>query len=330
MSNPKRFRIFHVSPGLVQYSVDNKEHLVLVKKQCLDDMNQTFVGKPIFNETHKDIEASKAFDFSGGHSEELADGVVTAAGYDEEKGKHWIDAMIWTERALANIKNGYGVSNAYIVDKSGPGGTYNNMNYDEEVLGGTYHHLAIVSNPRYSDTEIIQNSKSTMKNIGGIMRFKFGMKKKAEEAKVDAAKENAVEEMEMNDDAVVEVDGKTIPVADMVKAFQDMKKAEAEAEAKKNATLELTDTIDVDGESIDVKTLLAAYKAATTPTAKNEDSEVKENAVPKAETKNANFNALKEAAGKTDATSNVNILTQRSKLAKGEARYGSTVITEVK
>ncbi len=154
LSSPKRFRIFHIAPGLVQYSKDNKEQLVLVRKQCLDDMNQSFVGKPIFNETHKDIEASTAFDFSSGQHEDLADGVVTSAGYDEEKGKHWIDAMIWSKAALNNIDNGYGVSNAYIVEKSGPGGTYNNVNYDEEVLGGTYHHLAIVNNPRYSDTEI--------------------------------------------------------------------------------------------------------------------------------------------------------------------------------
>ncbi len=144
--------------------------------------------------------------------------------------------MIWSEDAINNINSGYGVSGACVAKTLGPGGTYNSISYDKEVLGGTYHHLAIVSNPMYSDIEIIQTSNT------------------------DAVKENAAT-------------------------------VEAEAEAKKNVTLELTDTVDVDGEYIDVKTLLDAYIAATTPTTKNEESEVKENAVPKAETKNANFNA---------------------------------------
>ncbi len=92
MACQKQFRIFYLSPGLVQYFTnDNRKQLTLIRKRCLDEMNQTFVCKPVFNETHRDVnvEASAAFDFSGGRSKnQFADGIVTAAGYDGQRGRH--------------------------------------------------------------------------------------------------------------------------------------------------------------------------------------------------------------------------------------------------
>ncbi len=323
MSKPKRYRIFHVAPGLVQYTSDGQEHLVLVKKETFDEMNQSFVGKPVFNENHKMIDADDAFNLESGNKEELADGVVNAAGFDEESGRYWVDAMIWDAETQKNISEGYGVSNAYVVNKAGPGGEYNSIPYDEEVLDAEYHHLAVVKTPRYSDTQIIQNSKN-----GGIMKFKLNWpKKKAEEAKA-AVKENAVpeEEMQMNADATLDVDGETIEVSKMVEAYKNMKQAEAD---KQNA-VSLEDTIEVDGESVLVKDLLEAYKTRTAAADEKEEKEeapdVKENSVP--ESKNENFKVMENAASKTEKQSAPVIETERVRLARGKTQYGSVVKKE--
>ncbi len=321
MSKPKRYRIFHVSPGLVQYESAGQEHLVLVKKDILDVMNSSFIGKPVFNENHKMIDASDAFDINSGNKEELADGVVHAAGYDDWSGRYWVDAMIWDAETQKNIDDGYGVSNAYVVNKAGPGGEYNSVPYDEEVLDAEYHHLAVVKNPRYSDTQIIQNSKN-----GGIMKFKLNWpKKKAEEAKA-AVKENAAdEEVQMNADATLEVDGETIEVSKMVEAYQNMKQAEAD---KKNATVGIDDTIEVDGESVSVKDLLEAFKMKTAAAddEKEEAPDVKENS--KTESKNENFKVMENAASKTEKQAAPTIETERVRLARGKTQYGSVIKKE--
>ncbi len=324
MSKPKRYKIFHVTPGLVAYTGENgQEHMVLVKKNVLDMMNDGFRGKPVFNETHKMIEAADAFEFSNGTIEEKADGVISEVGYDEATNRFWVDAMIWDEKTQKNIENGYGASNAYIVDQAGPGGVYNNVTYDEEVLSATYHHMAIVNSPRYSDTKIIENSK------GGVMNklFKFlGAKPKEEEKKKEEAKVNSVD---MPADAALEVDGDKIPVADMLNAYRAIKKNEADEKAKEEATVNMDDSIEVDGEKIPVKEMLAAYKASK----KNEEEakddkekdkeDAKTNAAPEA--KNDSFKLLANAAAKTEEAKTPEVDTVSKGLARGNTRYGSAV-----
>jgi len=330
MSSPKRYRIFHVSPGLVRYTGENgEEHLVLVRKEVLDRMNPTFKGKPVFNETHKIIDAETAFNFSSGELAEMADGVVSDVGYDEETNRYWVDAMIWDEQTQNNIeKNGYGASNAYIPE-SGPGGIYNNMPYDEEVISADYHHLAIVSNPRYSDTQIIQNS-----NSGGIMKLKLniGKKKAVRKNEVEEPEEidDEVEEMEVNADAVLEVDGESVPVSEMVENFRNMKKAQSEAGG---GSVSMDDTIEIDGEEVPMKTLYEAYKSKTNETVEPTDDpledSVKQNSLGDedgAKNKpNKNFRTIQNAAGKTEKREKPEVDTLRKRLVRGKSRYGSAI-----
>lgn len=332
MSKPKRFIIFHVAPGLVNYAGENgREELVLVRKEALDRMNQSFVGKPVFNETHKMIDAETAFDLESSNIEELADGIVHAVGYDEYNGQHWVEVMIWDASTLQNIADGYGVSNAYTVKAYGPGGTHNSVPYSAEVLDGEYLHLAVVKNPRYSDTKIIANSKD---KEGGVMNklFKFLGGKPKEEKPKEEVKTNSVD---MPADAALEVDGDKIPVADMLSAYKAVKKNEADEKAKEEATVNMDDSIEVDGEKIPVKELLAAWKASKKNEGDKDDDkdekakeDAKTNAAPEA--KNANFKVLANAAAKTEETKTPEVDTVSKGLVRGKARYGSAVVVEVK
>lgn len=333
MSSPKRYRIFHVSPGLVRYTDESgEEHLVLVRKEVLDRMNPTFKGKPVFNETHKIIDADTAFDFSSGELAEMADGVVSDVGYDEETNRYWVDAMIWDEQSQQNIEEkGYGASNAYIPE-SGPGGTYNNMQYDEEVTGGEYHHLALVSNPRYSDTQIIQNS-----NSGGIMKLKlnFGKdkpKKNQADPKPEEKPDEEVEEMEVNESAVVETDdGEQVAVSELVENYRKMK----EAMSENGATVNMDDTMEVDGEEVSIREMYEALKSkknAEDPTDEPLEPSVKQNSKGKEESgknkPNENFRTIQNAAGKTEGREKPKVATERKRLVQGKARYGSVIETK--
>ena len=155
---PKRYRALHITPGLVDYTDGDQRSTVLIKKPALDLMNPSFLGKPVFNFTHKVVDIKNAFDFTSEEQEKHAVGVISEVGYDVESGYYFADMMIWDEKTQRNIDNGYGVSNAYIPEVE-PGGTYNNVPYHQEVMGGKYDHMAIVESPRYGDVKIFENSK---------------------------------------------------------------------------------------------------------------------------------------------------------------------------
>ncbi len=264
MSQGKSYRLYHVSPGLTQYTnpQTGEDYNVLVKKETLDEMNRSFQPIPVFNQ-HKSVEADEAFDFKNGAAENLAEGTVYEVGYDESSGMFYADAVIWDKETQDLIEKGYGVSNSYTAEEVAPGGLYNNVPYDEEVTKGTYRHIAIVSNPRYSGTRIMQNSES--KKGGLIMNFKLLFSKKtAATPKENAKKENEVEDVEKKDTmevdaaSTVEVDGNTIPLADMVSAYK------AKNQATEVPSLSMTDTVTVDDKEVPVKDLYDAYQATQT------------------------------------------------------------------
>ncbi len=346
MSSPKSYRIFHISPGLVQYTDEStgQELVVLVKKETLDQMNHTFKGKPVFSK-HKLITSEDAFNLKTGDSENLADGVVTSVGYDEFNGQYFADAIIWDEETQANIDKGYGVSNAYTVDKIGVAGVHNNVPYDEEVLEGTYHHLAIVDSPRYSDTQILQNSKK----IGGLtMKFKLGKKGKnlfgktkvlANQTPTETSQSPEV--MAMPEDATVEVEGQIIPISSMVEAYIEAQAALAAAQLENEVeapSLSMEDTITVDGAEVKVADLYAAYlesqkvlnaegMSAGTPAEKevSETDKVRANSLGAVQaTPNEHFKLVQNAVNKpAEEKAPVQLTTQASRVVLGKAKYGT-------
>ncbi len=148
----KDYKIKHVSSGLADYTYGGETVRILVKKKTLDQMNPSFKRKPVFI-GHRDAK----IDAASAVSEKV--GEVYDVGYDPDSESFFVNALIWDEEAQKLIESGQQPSNAYYVGEYGPASTYNNVPYDKEVLQGEYDHLAIVSNPRYDNTEIqLQNS----------------------------------------------------------------------------------------------------------------------------------------------------------------------------
>lgn len=330
---PKRYRTLHITPGIVDYTDGDQRETVLIKKPALDSMNRSFLGKPVFNFTHKVIEPEVAFNFTSEESEKHAVGVISDVGYDAESGYYFADMMIWDKDTQDNIdKKGYGVSNAYIPEV-GPAGVYNNVPYDEEVTGGEYHHMAVVDNPRYGDVKIFENSKGVKP-----MKF-FWQDKKKEDVKKNAADLKKEEGTELNPDSVIVMkNGSEVPISEMVELYKNAtEEKKKEEEEKKEPTMNMEDTIEIDGKKISMKELVDNYLAKKNmeddeDKSKNEGDKddkkgVKENSSA-VEKPNDKFMMLKSNANQGAAVEKIKIITAASRIKVGEARYGTKVNIE--
>lgn len=320
---PKRYRIEFIEPGLISYE-DIDQGIILVRQGALDRMRNTFVGKPLVNEDHIDLTPNQAFKVDN-ESKPEADGIVSAAGVTED-GREYVDVLVWNKDTIENIdKNEYSASCSYVPNQVSEGGIYHGIEYDEEVLDGEYTHIAIVSNPRYENVKIYQNSK---RSKSMAKKFKFGRKKNAlpppEEPKEDKPEETTetTETMENMEGAYLEVDGEKIPVEEAMAAYRQKKENEA-------TVIGPDDTIDVDGEQVTGAELVAACKAmreasnAEPPQDTPAEPVVKDNSKGK-EKKNKNFKALENAAN-TAPEIKPDINTKSERVARGKQRYGTVV-----
>lgn len=322
---PKRYRAFFIEPGLADYTAEGIG-VVLVGKQCLDKMMSTFVGMPVVNFEHTDKEPEELFNLSDDEKGEMADGTISDVGYDEKSGWYYVDMMIWNKETQDNIdKNGYSVSCAYDVLKTDTtGGTYHNVPYDEEVLDGNYVHMAVVPNPRYEKAWIIKNSNSQE----GSVKIKLFKKKPL---KNEAPKEPEVEEevVENAESGVIELeDGTQIPVAEAIEMYKAKKSEELENAGQ---VLNMEDEIEIDGEKVSVKELMAACGKGdameNAEPAQDDDAEPvvdeqRQNSTPKSKKVNKQ---VKNAASKEVDTPVRNLNTASSRLDRGKSRYGSKV-----
>lgn len=317
-SQPKRYRAYFIEPGLADYTAEGFGR-ILIKKEVLDKMNSSFIGMPVINFVHKDIDASKAFDLSREEKDDLADGVIAATGYDDESGWYWADMMVWDAETQDNIDNkNFSVSCAYEVDAANSeGGSWHATPYDEEVTDGHYVHMAIVDNPRYEGAKIFANSKP--KEEEEIVKLKI-FRNKEEEKKEEVKENEATEKEEMdNASAVVEMeDGSSIPLEELVSMYKSKK----ENECKENSTLSPEDEIEIDGEKVKIADLIAMVKTkenAEPPT----DTPAEEVVDEKKQMANSKFNIVRNAASTEAKIQKPMINTKAGRLEKGKERYGS-------
>ena len=143
----------HINPGISRYSKDDEKDPTkkiffntLITKEALDDMNESFSGKPVVI-THKDWEKQTPV------------GYVVKSFYVPQDGYFWAEFIIDNEQALSLIKNqNFRVSNGYKALSKGVGGRYHDIEYKEEILKGEYLHLALTSEPKFAEA-IILNKK---------------------------------------------------------------------------------------------------------------------------------------------------------------------------
>lgn len=327
MSVPKRYRSKHIIPGIVDYEDGNQKNTVLVKKEVLDKMNPSFVGKPVFNFIHKIIDAETAFNFTEEEKEKQAVGIVSDVGYDIESGYFIADLMIWDEDTQQNIdKKGFNVSCAYIP-VAGEGGVYNNVPYDEEIIDGEYHHMAIVEDPRYNEAVIFENSKPG----GKVAKFKlnFGKNKVLKNEappENDKKKEPEEKELSVNGDSIVkDEDGSEYSMNELMENMRQVKKNTEEEEVP---TMNMEDTVDVDGEEYTVREMvdnMKAKKNAEPPTDTPLEDVVKENSLEEKKEGEKNFKIIQNAVIKDEVKARTPVTTRKSRLEAGRNRYGSPV-----
>ena len=327
----KRYRAFFIEPGLVDYTENGHRETVLVQRPALEKMRPSFIGKPIFNFEHKDINPDDAFDVDDQGEKIPADGVIADVGYDAESGYDFADMVIWNEETQRNIdEEGYSVSCAYIPTDSGPGGTHNSVPFDEEVLDGEYHHMAIVDAPRYEGSRIIANSKEkeTMK-----FRINLGKKRQNAEPPAPAPEEEVVE---VPAEAMVEVNGEMVPVAELVENYRNKKNADDGEPADNASVLNMDDTVEIDGVEVPVSELVDNYcgpkENAESPTDTELEDPVKENTATrknaedpepeKPAKKNENFRKLENAASRGGELEKPEVNTRSARFRRGAERYG--------
>jgi len=219
---PRTFKARFIQPGLVHY---DDMGTVLVERPCLNKMAQSFVGKPVIDEVHKDVNPDNFKD--------IADGVVIRVWTDPVDGWDWCEFLVWDDQARKHCESReYSVSCAYTPSEVNQvGGKHNNLEYDGEFLNGTYTHLAIVRDPRYEKAIIVTNSK------GGNSMFSLFRKKDQEE------------KAEVRADDELEIEGERVPLAKAIEAYNALNGMKDE------------DTIRVNGKNVSIKELKNAYMA---------------------------------------------------------------------
>lgn len=219
---PKAYKCSFIEPGLVFYQdlgpckvcgdkftcgdgkCETDGEMVLVGQEALAKMAQSFVGKPVIDVIHKDVQPETI-------AEGDADGIITRVWLDGASGWWMAEFLVWNPETQLHCESpAYSVSCAYEpTEVDNAGGEYHNIPYAENILNGQYTHLAIVTSPRYEGARIFVNSK------GGKMSWRFwekGARKNA--APLDPAKE------------MVNVDGKDVSLKELYDALPEEKKEE--------------------------------------------------------------------------------------------------------
>lgn len=150
-----------ISPGIVSYN-DTNEGITLLQKETIDNALDTLKGKPIII-THDGKEQV---------------GEVVDCYYSLETGNYIAGMNIWNKEAQDLLDKEYSISCTYTIVKSKEGGTYHNLQYDNEPTEIKFENIAIVKKPRYNEARkklnsIINNKKEEM----------FGFKKNEVENK---------------------------------------------------------------------------------------------------------------------------------------------------
>lgn len=324
--NPKSYKCRFIEPGIISYEDTSAGGIVFVGKPALDTMASTFKGCPVICVPEQHNEAAPEVSFNADVPDDLKPvGIVSGIPYWGDDGWQWVDFLVWDEGTAANIdKKGYSVSCAYLPTGTAErGGTWHQIDYDEEITDGKYLHLAIVPTPRYEGSRILANS------IGGKMKFKLFPKKNAAPAAIPEKDftpkmENAEE---LDPSTIVQLeDGSEVTLAALMEAYKASKAPAADGE--ESAMLNAEDEVDVDGEKVKVGDMINAYTAGCAK--KNaevpQDEQAAEEGLPKENASKPRVNAaLKNAASKYFVMDREMPKTREDRIAEGRARYSKTV-----
>lgn len=140
----------HFYPGVAQYDPpDEKPFRVFINESTIRQMSPSFAGRPVF------VEHVAGVDDDVNIVRGVADGWVIESFFNEADGKTWAKFIIVSDQGFSAIRKGFRLSNAYLPQLTDTKATWNGVDYQKEVVGGEFEHLAIVNNPRYEESVIM-------------------------------------------------------------------------------------------------------------------------------------------------------------------------------
>lgn len=155
---PQRYFGLHMAEGVAEYREPKKDpYRVFIGEQTIKNMDPTFEGCPVYvrhkDEVDPDQIGKANPDDPNLEPEEV--GYVVRSFYNAADGKHWAEFLIVSDRGHQAIRNGWKLSNAYHPKGLASGGEWHGVGYAKEITSGEYEHLALVPNPRYSESIIL-------------------------------------------------------------------------------------------------------------------------------------------------------------------------------
>ena len=145
---PQVYYGLHMSPGVAEYRDPGKDpYRIMINEKVIRDMDATFTGKPVYVGHVAEVDIDKL--------QIEADGYVTDSFYNKVDGKHWVKFIVVSDKGHQAIRNGWKLSNAYVLKSSTTGGQWHGVDFQKEVTSAEYEHLAIVPDPRYAESIVL-------------------------------------------------------------------------------------------------------------------------------------------------------------------------------
>lgn len=140
----------HFVPGVAEYQEsDGSSFRIFINEDTIRRMNPSFAVKPVF------VDHVDGVDDDINKVRTEADGWVVESFFNAADGKTWVKFIIVSDRGLEAIRRGFRLSNAYFPKSFASGGVWNGVEYQKEIIDGEYEHLAIVQQPRYDESLIL-------------------------------------------------------------------------------------------------------------------------------------------------------------------------------
>lgn len=253
----KSYKTRFLEAGVVNYPEQNQ--MVYISPNNLPIIAQKFKGCKIVVE-HKEVSEEQA-------QQEI---VGYVSNVYMEDGWAWADFTVHSQEAIDAINQGFSTSCAYSAVMKKEGGVKNAVQYDDEVIDiredDVITHIALVPNPRYDDSIILENSiNNKIKNkVMSIFKSKTESKELSTENKI-----------------YKHSDGEETPVSEMVSYFTN---AMAEEKANKCKYANGDEKLNIDGEEMTVSELADFFKKSK----KKNEEDKKENEEMKEEDKKEN------------------------------------------
>lgn len=272
---PKVYYGLHMAEGVAEYEENGQPSRIFISNEVINKMSPTFEGKPVFVE-HQDTDMDRL--------QEQADGYVINSFFNKADGRHWVKFIVVSDRGHQAIQNGWTLSNCYEIDSSGNGGRWHNVEFDQEVTGGEFDHLAIVQNPRYEESVILTPEEFRTHNAKkeSELSVLYNSKRKGKPVGFKLWKKEKVENAADMEGVIVELDdGTETTISDMISAVKlanEKKKSEAEAAKKKKKNeVSKDEKVKVGDTEMTVGELISAYQTLVKKHTTSEDDSTAEN-----------------------------------------------------